>query len=453
MEVFYAIYFISIVICLLSIAFKPPRGFGNVIFNLFLSLWPGANTIGALIVISDFFKISDLIKRPFNERKFHEDVAKIREFINNNQAVSANNTFRGLHIPSGNLQGEYLNIKNEVDKSIARLEHANRVEIIKISERVRRIEEEEKKQREIKNQDLRRQQEEKEKERRQRIALLAQSGQILDSLSPQEFELIILEAFSRQGYEVTHTAFTGDEGVDGFLEKGSMKIAIQCKKHSGSIGQPAIRDFYGAMMHFKCEKGFFLITSDFSDPAREFVENKKIKLFDRQQTLDLLQSTLNNDYVLNGKKIKFPYPFNNKESILSALKSQNTNDKTSSQGLSSTGNLSPFNEEDSLLSRLLKEAQNTNAKISHQGLPSTGNLNPFNKKESLLSTQLKEFQNANDKTSQQGLSSTGNLNKSEADQSKQPLYRCYKCGKEVWILARVVEYLDKTYCRDCSPRF
>lgn len=195
-------------------------------------------------------------------RKFHDDIAKIREFIKNNQAVSAKKVFEGLHPSYGNLkqEGEYLQLKYEVDQAMARK--------AELSEKKGRIEEEEK-QRKIKDQKLRRQQDEKDKEARQRSVLLvqsgeiidllrAQSGQILDSLSPQEFELIILEAFSRQGYKVSHTAFIGDEGVDGFLEKGSMKIAIQCKKHSGSIGQPAIRDFYGAMMHFKCDKGFFL---------------------------------------------------------------------------------------------------------------------------------------------------------------------------------------------------
>jgi formylglycine-generating enzyme required for sulfatase activity len=294
-EIFLLVYLLSVAICFFgSFSLKRSDGkfdFGNTVSVIFVGFCPVINVFIAFKFIKDYFD------KPNQIIIFREELAKIRKFISSNQALSANDVFRTLSCPSNEHLGEYEKVKNEVATAMA-----------KYAEVKRQIDEEEKRQREIRNQEIRIKQEEKERAERQRLAELAQSGQILNSLSPQEFELIILEAFSRQGFKTTHTSFSGDEGVDGFIEKGNTKIAIQCKKYNDSIGQPAIRDFYGAMMHFNCDEGIFVTTSDYSDPAKDFVKNKKIQLFNRQKTLNLLQSTLNNDYVVKGRTIQFISP-------------------------------------------------------------------------------------------------------------------------------------------------
>lgn len=148
--------------------------------------------------------------------------------------------------------------------------------------------------------------EELEKKKRQEIANQIQSNNTLDSISPQEFELIVLEAFARLGYKATHTSWSGDEGIDGILVKGKNKIVIQCKKQKSKVGQPALRDFLGAMKHANCSEGIFITTSSFSDPAKSFVKEKNIKLIDGQEIIELLRSTINEDFVLNGRKVSFP---------------------------------------------------------------------------------------------------------------------------------------------------
>ena len=148
--------------------------------------------------------------------------------------------------------------------------------------------------------------EELEKKKRQEIANQIQSNNTLDSISPQEFELIVLEAFAMLGYKATHTSWSGDEGIDGILVKGKNKIVIQCKKQKSKVGQPALRDFLGAMKHANCSEGIFITISSFSDPAKSFVKEKNIKLIDGQRIIELLRTTINEDFVLNGRKVIFP---------------------------------------------------------------------------------------------------------------------------------------------------
>ncbi len=289
MEILVAIYWISVAICLWGVwSSKTSEGkidYVNIFCGSVIAFFPLINVFMAIIFVKDYRD------KPWRIRKFREDITKIRELILSNQVPPANNVFSTLRCPSNEFSGEYDKIKIEVD-----------IAMMRYTEEKRKLDEEEKKQREIRGQERKRQQEEEERQERERIAMLVQSGQILDSISHQEFELIILEAFSRRGYKTTHTSFSGDEGVDGFIEKDNTKIAIQCKKYNGSIGQPAIRDFYGAMMHFNCEEGIFITTSDFSAHAKAFVKNKKIQLFDRQKTMNLLQSTINNDHLVQDIK-------------------------------------------------------------------------------------------------------------------------------------------------------
>jgi hypothetical protein len=148
--------------------------------------------------------------------------------------------------------------------------------------------------------------EELEKIKRQEIANQIQSNNMLDSISHQEFELIVLEAFARLGYKANHTSWSGDEGIDGILVKGKNKIAIQCKKQTSKVGQPALRDFLGAMKHANCAEGFFITTSSFSDPAKSFVKEKNIKLIDGKEIIEILRSTIKEDFVINGRNVSFP---------------------------------------------------------------------------------------------------------------------------------------------------
>ena len=80
--------------------------------------------------------------------------------------------------------------------------------------------------------------------------------------------------------------------VDGILEKDNKKYVVQCKRQKASVGEPALRDICGTIMHNKAAGGIFVTPSSFTSSARKFIHGKNITLYDRKETIDLLKSLI-----------------------------------------------------------------------------------------------------------------------------------------------------------------
>lgn len=95
---------------------------------------------------------------------------------------------------------------------------------------------------------------------------------------PAFFEKLIVELLLAMGYGGTSEEAgralgqSGDDGVDGVIDQdplGVDQIFVQAKRYAeaNNIGAGAIRDFYGALSLKKAQKGIFVTTSAFSQPA------------------------------------------------------------------------------------------------------------------------------------------------------------------------------------------
>jgi restriction system protein len=129
---------------------------------------------------------------------------------------------------------------------------------------------------------------------KERLKLDQKIDQLHKNLSPTEFEAYIAELFEMIGFEnVCLTPPSGDDGVDIFAEQNGAKIAIQCKKHKGTISSPDIQKFVGSMHHAGATKGFFVTTSVFSLNAEKFASQHPIELVDRIKLSELIERALN----------------------------------------------------------------------------------------------------------------------------------------------------------------
>jgi len=111
-----------------------------------------------------------------------------------------------------------------------------------------------------------------------------------------KFEEKVSEIFSNLGYQnVEVVGGTGDHGIDIKMKNEGKEYFVQCKHYLDSIGEPAIRDFYGAITSAYAEKGFFITTSDFTDPAIKFAEeNPRIELINGEKLAELYKNAKNN---------------------------------------------------------------------------------------------------------------------------------------------------------------
>ncbi|MGN0517645.1 MAG: restriction endonuclease [Acutalibacteraceae bacterium] len=114
----------------------------------------------------------------------------------------------------------------------------------------------------------------------------------IQSLSGKEFERICGELMSAMGFQVEYTKASGDGGVDLVARNHSPLIKgryiIQCKRYTGTVGEPIIRDLYGVVASQHAVKGILITTGNFSTPAQTFAHNLPIELINGYELKNLL---------------------------------------------------------------------------------------------------------------------------------------------------------------------
>jgi restriction system protein len=122
--------------------------------------------------------------------------------------------------------------------------------------------------------------------------LLAQ----LLQLDPAAFERLCQRLLRESDFsKVEVTGRSGDGGIDGTgvlrVNLLSFHVLFQCKRYSGSVGAPAVRDFRGAMVG-RTDKGLIITTGTFTADARREATRDgapAIDLVDGDALCDLLK--------------------------------------------------------------------------------------------------------------------------------------------------------------------
>lgn len=106
----------------------------------------------------------------------------------------------------------------------------------------------------------------------------------INQLSGVEFERVCQQLVENMGFEAETTKASGDGGIDLIAYNHqpllSGKYIIQCKRYSGSVGEPIIRDLYGVVMSERANKGILMTTGTFTKSAINFADGKPIELID-----------------------------------------------------------------------------------------------------------------------------------------------------------------------------
>lgn len=115
---------------------------------------------------------------------------------------------------------------------------------------------------------------------RQRLLDSRSDTDSIRDLSWADFELLIGEAFRRQGYSVEERGGGGaDGGVDLVLHKSGEKILVQCKQwKSRQVGVSVVRELYGVMVHEKAARAIVAISGEFTQEAKGFARGKPLEL-------------------------------------------------------------------------------------------------------------------------------------------------------------------------------
>jgi hypothetical protein len=103
----------------------------------------------------------------------------------------------------------------------------------------------------------------------------------IDLMNGQEFEQFLATLFSKMGYETAVTKSSGDQGIDVIASKGGIKIGIQAKCFSGSVGNGAIQEAVAGRNYYNLDKAIVVTNSEFTNSAKELAEANSVILWDR----------------------------------------------------------------------------------------------------------------------------------------------------------------------------
>ena len=112
----------------------------------------------------------------------------------------------------------------------------------------------------------------------------------LRRLPPAEFEALIAAYFNQYGHKATHTGRSGDHGIDLLIQsRQGEKWIVQCKRWRGSVGEPLVRELFGAMHHAGAQHAFLITTGTITPQARMWAKDKPLSLYDGRSLVRLLR--------------------------------------------------------------------------------------------------------------------------------------------------------------------
>jgi restriction system protein len=114
----------------------------------------------------------------------------------------------------------------------------------------------------------------------------------VSQLTPSQFEEYVAQRlFARQGYQVENIGDVKDGGVDIIVTDPMGRQAIvQCKLYRNVVGEPIVRDLYGALIHHDAHMAFLVTNSNISAAARKWAAGKPIALIDGTQLVELARA-------------------------------------------------------------------------------------------------------------------------------------------------------------------
>ena len=113
-------------------------------------------------------------------------------------------------------------------------------------------------------------------------------------ISGEGFELYLKKLYTKLGYKVELTKATGDQGADLILYKDGLKIVVQAKFYSSSVGNKAVQEVAGAIKFYDADYGVVVTNNLFTKSAIELADSNNIELIDKFKLNELRKKTYNN---------------------------------------------------------------------------------------------------------------------------------------------------------------
>ncbi len=128
--------------------------------------------------------------------------------------------------------------------------------------------------------------------RRRKRLLETQTGvDSLRAMSWREFEMLVGEAFRRQGYAIQETGLGGaDGGIDLILRRDGKTTLVQCKQwKTQRVDVKVVREMFGLLTHHGAAAVKIVAVGDYTADAQRFAQGKSIELIHGEALLAMVR--------------------------------------------------------------------------------------------------------------------------------------------------------------------
>ena len=103
----------------------------------------------------------------------------------------------------------------------------------------------------------------------------------IDLMSGAEFEEFVSTLFQQMGYTTRITQTTGDQGIDVIAVKNGVKLGIQAKCYTNTVGNSAVQEAVAGKGYYSCDKVMVITNNYFTSSAASLAQSNNVVLWDR----------------------------------------------------------------------------------------------------------------------------------------------------------------------------
>ena len=104
-----------------------------------------------------------------------------------------------------------------------------------------------------------------------------------------DFEHWCADVLVNSGWEATVSQASGDQGVDILAKRGSIILAVQCKRYSSPVGNKAVQEAFAGKQHVNATHACVIATSGFTNSAEELATSTGVFLLAPEDIPELQQ--------------------------------------------------------------------------------------------------------------------------------------------------------------------
>lgn len=105
----------------------------------------------------------------------------------------------------------------------------------------------------------------------------------IDAMGGREFEAQVAELLDLLGYEDVEQTPYYDKGADILATKDGLRVAVQVKRWSKSVGVDAVRQLIDGTKRYGCDRGLLVTNSYLTDEAIRSAKAWEIEVWDRSR--------------------------------------------------------------------------------------------------------------------------------------------------------------------------